>query len=453
MISRRQIFGGAFALSAAGQSKLDRDRIDTAMRDELASQKIPGMSVGVLLNGEAYMQGYGVRALGSRSPVTPQTVFATGSVTKSFTALAAAMLVEDGKLDWDRPGRDYLPWFRMYDPLATAQINIRDMLCHRSGLPRYDFLRFGMMLDRAELVRRIQFLPPNAGFRSLWQYNNLMYATAGLITAQVAGVAWEDLIENRIFSRLEMGGSNVRVADTMKRDDYAMPHEVSGGGLKQVDFYDYQKFGVGPNGAVNSTAEDLLKYLRYHLAGGPLFEQLHYPQMVVDRNNTYGLGWWIHNNDGTLSHGGSITGFRSWISIDRRRNLCIAVLANGPSNTTRIASRVRETITGEPIPAPGNPPGPPRPAPAEPGPVGQPANPLSAYAGRYESPAFGTCEVASSRDGLTLRFPNYSSALRHIRADLFRTSDRRDVQFLAPSGGMDFRAEPAVEMFRFRRTR
>lgn len=449
MLTRRDLLGLALGASVRGEGKFDPGRIDAIAREELAAQGIPGLAVAVLSDGQAYTQGYGVRSLDERKPVTARTIFATGSLTKSFTALAAAMLVSDGKLDWDRPARDYLPWFKMYDPLAAAQINIRDMLCHRSGLPRYDFLRFALMLDRTELVRRIQYLPPTAGFRAKWQYNNLMYCAAGLIEAEVSGMLWEDLIEKRIFERLEMADSNVRVSETRRASDFAKPHERNGGKLGEVEFYDYQKFGVGPNGAVNSTASDLAKYLRFYLNGSPLLDQLTYPQMVVDRANTYGLGWWIQNTDGLLSHSGSITGFRAYAQVDRRRNFAAAVLANGPLNG-RLIHRLREAVTGQPAP-----PLPQQPATTEEKPAGAapqpPSQPLASFAGRYENPAFGTCEIVPSGAKLMVRFPAYSSLLSHVRADRFRTADGRDVEFA--SGEMRFRVEPEAPLFRFLRLR
>jgi CubicO group peptidase (beta-lactamase class C family) len=411
------------------------------------------MSVAILLGGQTYTQGYGVRSLRGNKPVTPRTVFATGSITKSFTGLAAAMLVADGKLDWDRPAREYLPWFQMYDPLASAQINIRDMLCHRSGLPRYDFLRFALMLDRTELVRRMQYLPPTAGFRAKWQYNNLMYCAAGLVEAQVAGMPWEEIIEKRILGPLQMTDSNVRVAETRQSADFALPHERSGGKLTEVDFYDYQKFGVGPNGAVNTTANDLVKYLRYHLEGGPLCEQLHYPQMVVDRASNYGLGWWIHNADGLLSHGGSIAGFRAHALVDRRKNMAIGILTNGPANAGRIASRMRSALTGEIAPPAEAPPAARAQQPVAPAPSVLATRQLSDFAGRYEHPAFGSCEVSSAGGKLAIKFPVYSSALTHVRGDQFRTFDRREVEFLTDARDMSFRVDPAAPMLRFVRVR
>ena len=131
-------------------------------------------------------------------------------------------------------------------------MSIRDLLTHRSGLPRYDFLRFGVMLSREELVRRLRYLPPTASIREKYQYQNLMYTAAGYLTGQLAGLSWEELMEQRIFAPLGMKqDSTVRVSDTQRRSDFASPHEEVGGQVKPVELYDYQKFGVGPNGAVN----------------------------------------------------------------------------------------------------------------------------------------------------------------------------------------------------------
>jgi len=96
----------------------------------------PGAAVGVIRDGKVILaRGYGVRQIGKTAPVTADTIFALGSITKSFTAVTVAAMVDEGKLDFDKPVRDYLPWFQMYDPVATSLITSRDLLTHRSGLP------------------------------------------------------------------------------------------------------------------------------------------------------------------------------------------------------------------------------------------------------------------------------------------------------------------------------
>src|SRR5258708_15103820 len=163
--------------AAASPAVIDSS-VDRAMRE----LHVPGVAIGIIQDGKVILaKGYGVRELGQSATVTPDTIFAVGSMTKSFTAVTVAAMVDEGKLNWDRPVREYLPWFRMYDPVATELITPRDLLTHRSGLPGHNFIRFSTPLDRAELTRRLRYLEPNRTFRDVYQYNNLMYVTTGLL--------------------------------------------------------------------------------------------------------------------------------------------------------------------------------------------------------------------------------------------------------------------------------
>ena len=174
---------------------------------------VPGAAVGILSDGKIILaKGYGVRRAGTELPVTADTLFATGSITKSFTSLLVSLLADEKKLDLDRPARDYLPSLELYDPVATQLITLRDMLSHRSGLPRYDSMRFLVHFPREELVKRLRYLPPNHSFRDVYQYNNLMYITAGYIASVVGGASWEQLVSERIFKTLGMTSSTVTVA-------------------------------------------------------------------------------------------------------------------------------------------------------------------------------------------------------------------------------------------------
>ena len=164
--------------------------VDGDVRAAMKALHVPGVAVGVVQDGRVILaKGYGVLDVNGSQPVDADTLFAVGSVTKSFTTAVMATLVDEGKLDWDRPVREYLPWFRMYDPVATELLTSRDMVTHRSGLPRYDFIRMSTYLERAELVRRIRYLPPNKTFRDVHQYNNLMFVTAGYLSGEWRGRA------------------------------------------------------------------------------------------------------------------------------------------------------------------------------------------------------------------------------------------------------------------------
>lgn len=166
---------------------------DADVRRVMRALYVPGAAIGIIANGKIVLaKGYGVREVGKNAPVDADTLFDIGSLTKSFTTTAMAIAVDDGKLDWDKPVREYLPWFQMYDPIATNLITPRDLASHRSGLPAHDFIRFSTYLPREELIRRIRYLEPNHTFRERWQYSNLMYVVAGYLAGYVEGTTWEN---------------------------------------------------------------------------------------------------------------------------------------------------------------------------------------------------------------------------------------------------------------------
>src|SRR5260370_2112736 len=166
-----------------------------------------------------------------------------------------------------------------------------------------------------------------------------MYVTAGFLAGEVADKTWEDLVQERIFQPLGMSHSTVRVVDTQKRDDFAKPHLSRNGNVTATEFYDYQRFGVGPNGAVNSTVSDLLKYLQFHLDNGKVngrqlistaqMQQLHRP-VTVSGDGAYSLGWTVehHRGHAVLQHGGAITGFTSMMVLIPETKTGLVVLNN-----------------------------------------------------------------------------------------------------------------------------
>ncbi|MBL8266017.1 serine hydrolase domain-containing protein, partial [Steroidobacter sp.] len=240
--------------------------IDEQVERVMAELQIPGAALGVIVDGKVILaRGYGRREVGSASRVTADTVFSIASMSKSFTSAVLATLVEEGKLDWDRPVRQYLPQFEMYDPAVTQQLTARDLLTHRTGMPRHDFLRFSTHLQPAELVARLRYLPPNRPFRDGYQYSNIMYAVAGYVAGEVAGTNWNELVRVRLFEPLAMHNSTTSVTESLRRADHAIPHLREQGKVRTIPFYDHMKFGVAPGGAIGSSANDMLKYLQLYL--------------------------------------------------------------------------------------------------------------------------------------------------------------------------------------------
>ncbi|MBX5494555.1 MAG: serine hydrolase [Bryobacteraceae bacterium] len=431
----------AFALApidALADLRKAIEELDAEVEQLRKAGQVPGVAVGIIEDGKlAFSRGYGYRDLERRLPVTENTVFAVGSVTKSFTAATVAILVDEGKLDWDTPVREYLPDFQLMDEVATKLTTVRDMLCHRTGLPRHDFIRFAVPLTREELMRRLRYLEPSASFRSKYQYQNLMYVAAGYLAGHVAGSTWEKLVEDRLFAPLGMTASSTSVLDMQKQPDFARPYFKQGNRAAEVPFYNYQRFGVGPNGAVNSNVVDLAKYVAFHLNEGRVGEkqiisrrqmaEMHRPQIVINEDSTYGLGWSIRRLEDRklIEHSGSITGFIAWVGFVPQERVGAIVLAN-LSNTSlpgTIGPRiVRRLLNGTPPPLPL-----PKPSatPASRNTAEKPratTHPLSDFVGEYVHPAIGKVRVEQAGGSLQLVFPALTIPLRHVHYDVFEAT-------------------------------
>lgn len=326
------------------------ERIQQVMQ----SWQVPGAAVAVLHGDDLrLMQGFGLRDVASEAPVTPDTVFPIASMTKPFTAMGAALLVDDGVLEWDTPIRDYLPIFQMHDAYASQHATLRDLLSHRSGLPRHDLVWYKTESTRRELIANLRYLQSSATLRERWQYNNLMYMTVGYLTGQVAGYEnWEAFLRTRILATLGMYNTYPTYAAMRdSAEERATPYMRSrrSGEVTPTDYY--TSAVVGPAGAIHSSLSDLTTWLRVHLHGGEAahtrlvsetnLKEMHTPHIVMPsgqdaalfgttRLRAYGLGWFIESYRGTtlLHHGGNINGFSLMGAIIPDEQLGVLVLTN-----------------------------------------------------------------------------------------------------------------------------
>ncbi len=316
-------------------------------RKTMADWQVPGLAVAIVRGGEVVLlEGYGTRGPGGSQAVSPDTLFAIGSATKAFTATSLALLVDDGKLAWDAPVRAYLPSFKLKDPVASERLTPRDLVTHRSGLPRHDLVWYASPLSRRDLVSRLEHLEASADLRARWQYQNLMFMTAGHLAGEVAGTTWEELVRTRLFVPLGMTSSNFSVEDSKRAADFARPHKEVDGKVTEVTFRNID--AVGPAGSINSTARDMARWLLLQLGGGkvgdasvltgPGLLELHKPQMVVGESGldpeiagtSYAMGWFVESYRGhtRVHHGGNIDGFSAMVSFVPAQGVGVVALAN-----------------------------------------------------------------------------------------------------------------------------
>jgi CubicO group peptidase (beta-lactamase class C family) len=431
--------------------------IDAFITAAMKDWKMPGAAVAVVQDGQvSHSKGYGFRDLQKQLPVTPQTLFAIGSITKSFTVLTLGTLVDEGKVDWDKPARDYLPGFKLFDPVATERLTPRDMLTHRSGLPRHDLMWYNSTFTRKEMIERLRYLEPNKDLRTTYQYNNLMFMTAGYLAGQLAGTSWEDLVRQRIFAPLNMKRSNFSVEDSKKDPDAARPYQKVKEELKEIPFRGLDE--VGPAGSINSCLDDLSRYLLVHLNKGKSgarqivseanLLQMHTPQMVTGDaflrwpelgHSAYGMGWIISTYRGfkMVQHGGAIDGFNALVTFLPQRNIGAVILVNrgGTALPQIVAYNVFDRLLGlDQTPwnqrfledqKKGEA------AQEEAKKKGytvrregtKPSHALGEYAGDYEHPGYGVARIETEGDGLKLTYNRMSGPLKHFHYDVFEVAE------------------------------
>jgi CubicO group peptidase (beta-lactamase class C family) len=350
------------------------ESLEHYIEEQRTNFKVKGIGVAVVKEGEVVLsKGFGDRDAERGLPVTPETIFSIGSSSKAFTATLIGALVDDGLLEWDKPVRHYLPWFAMFDKTAGEQMTPRDLLCHRSGLPRHDLLWYNNQdADRAELIRRLPHLENSRGFREVWQYNNLMFLTAGYLAGELLGLSWEDAVQQRLLDPLGMTNTNFSVLQSQKSEDFSLPYSEKDDDAIEIPFRPIDL--VGPAGSINSSITDMTKWVSAQVNGGragdrqvispSALSQLHAPTMVMPEGPSffdeaygtgYALGWFLESYRGfkLVHHGGNIDGFSALVAFLPKQQIGIVALTNmnGSSLPMVAAYRAIDELLGlEPIP-------------------------------------------------------------------------------------------------------
>ena len=243
---------------------------DQTIEKILKDWNVPGCGIGIVVKDKlVFARGYGYRDLEKKLPVTPNTLFQIASNTKLFTATAVGFLVEEGKLDWDKPIKNYVPQIQFYNDELNANVTIRDMLSHRTGISRHDLIWYKSDFTRQELFDRIKYLEPSIPLRQGSLYNNLMYAAAGQIVDILSGQTWEEFVKSKIFTPLNMSNSMFAVEEMQKQPDFMTPYYEKRDTtiLLPYPFYTQQE-GVGTCGSIISSINDLSNWLISQMHSG-----------------------------------------------------------------------------------------------------------------------------------------------------------------------------------------
>jgi CubicO group peptidase (beta-lactamase class C family) len=319
--------------------------------EQMRGQHIPGAILAIVRDDHViYMQPMGVRDIERNLPVTPDTLFPIGSCTKSFTSMEIARSADRGLLSLDDHPRKFLPYLKLADPEADAQITFRDMLSHRTGLKAYaDLAAEPGVLTREEYIRAATSAKPAVKFRTKFQYSNAMYAAAGEIAGRVNHSTWEEIIANDLFRPLGMTSSVAVITDMLKSPDHATGYVFD----KSYRAVPAPKSltALAPGGAIASSARDMTQWLRMLTGGGridgqqfispAMFRELTTPLIAVNPSTSYALGWAVYDWNGlrVIEHNGGSEGISAIISFIPEKHLGFVFLANTSSNAmTKVAN-------------------------------------------------------------------------------------------------------------------
>ena len=350
----------------AGLSRAEAARkamlgFDSYLEEVVEQFNVPGLGIAIVAGGEVvYAKGVGYRDIDNKLPMTPDTLFAIGSTTKAMTSTLLGMLADDGKFSWDEPLVRYLPDFRLEDPMITARITPRDIVTHRSGLPRHDSIWYNNnSITRAEMIDRFEHLELTADLRERFQYNNLMYMTAGYLAGHLYGGTWESAMQERLFTPLDMARSNFSVASSTGDENHALPYRERNEKLEAIPFRSIDL--IGPAGSVNSSVLEMSKWLLFNLNDGTVNNQqlispatlkdIHSPHMTMPAappvesmvtQRAYGMGWMVdaYRGKARLQHGGGIDGFITSVSLYPDDQLGLVVFNNRSSNLPALVSQM-----------------------------------------------------------------------------------------------------------------
>ncbi len=438
--------------------------LDSYVNKVLKTFNVPGVSIAIVKDGKVLLtKGYGIKTIGKSDPVDKHTLFGIASNSKAFTATALALLVEDGKIKWDDPVINYLPWFRLSSPYVTSELTVKDLLVHRSGLGlgAGDLLLWPSTdLTRDEIVRKIKDVPLATSFRNNFAYDNVLYLVAGELISTVSGMSWEKFIKTRILQPLGMDETIADISLLPEQKNVATTHAEVEGKLKIVK--PYLNNVTDPAGGINSNAVDLAKWMITQLDSGkaPDGTTLFNPETTsklwqfvtpigvskapkelapLQQNFFgYGLGFFITDFRGhkMVYHTGGLAGYVSKITLIPDLKLGVAVLTNQESGyafssitypildyylkadkfdwlsgyeklkdkrDTRIAEAEGNSINGRDS-------------------ASKPSLPLEKYAGTYKDAWYGDINISLDENHLVIRFshsPDLVGDLEHWQYDTF----------------------------------
>jgi CubicO group peptidase (beta-lactamase class C family) len=428
--------------------------IDKELEEVLDTWKAAGFAVAVVEKDKiVYAKGFGYSDYENKVPADANTLFAIGSCTKAFTSSIMGILREEEKVDFDESPIKYIPELKFFNSDLDNFVTVKDMMCHRTGLPRHDFSWYLFPTDsRDSLMERIAHQEPFTGVRENWYYNNFMFLAQGVIAEKITGKSWEENVAEKLFKPLGMERSNLSINALKKSKNAALGYEVKDDEINKMDYYRIR--AMAPAGSINSSVNEMAKWVQTWIYGGKFGEEQVIPanyaseamssQMVIGGGlpgqdnpdlhmSNYGYGWMMSSYRGhyRVEHGGNIDGFSASTCFFPSDSIGIIVLAN--QNGSAIPSVVRnlmadrmlglekvewsknrkeqydkamkaqEEASSESSKKEGT----------------KPSHVMVEYTGTYSHPGYGEFELVVENDSLFAKFPLMKFWMEHYHYDVF----------------------------------
>jgi CubicO group peptidase (beta-lactamase class C family) len=458
------------------KSSIDLAKLDAYYEEALQKWNVPGMAIAIVKDDSViFAKGYGVQSIKTGGNVDANTIFGIASNSKAYTSAALAILIDQGKLNWEDKVTQYLPYLKLYSPWVTENLTIEDLLSHRVGLKTFsgDLLWYNTNYSRKEILERARYLEPAYGFRDGYGYSNLMFIAAGEVIEAVSGKTWENFIKENFFQPLGMNRSYTSVNELKGKQNIATPHGSDEQGkpyATSLTAWDSWNPAAGIFTSVDQQAQWMrLQLNRGSYKGKRIFSEKASHNMWSAHNSlpvsrqaettipsthfsATGLGWFLNDYQGRkiISHGGGHEGMNSRTVLVPEEGLGIVILTNSMSgimsplanytldqffniqdgrdwsqfaleNIAKSRKAQQEAAAK---------------APKDKRKKSQPTMDLTAYTGTYTSQLYGDASVTIQNGKLVLQLapaPTLGGILSHWQHDIFELDWKNNYALLTPT--------------------
>jgi CubicO group peptidase (beta-lactamase class C family) len=337
--------------------------LEAYTRNAMQAFGVPGLAIGIVAGDRlVYAKGFGVRSKAGGAPVDARTVFQVGSTTKAFLAATQGIMVDRGKFRWDDRVVDLYPEFQLKDPWVTREFRVFDLLAQRSGLPPYANDALGFIgLDETAMVRSLRYVEPVSSFRTTFAYTNITHVLAGFIVAKAAGAPdWNTVLRQELLDPLGMKDSSYTAAAIAAAPNHAEGYRWTPNGMVELPFTQVFPYDYGGAGDINSTVEDMARWVRLQLGDGSFegrrivssasMAAARTPKVAVSDKAFYALGWIVQQtpNGNIVWHNGGTSGFGAYVGLLLDKGVGLVILANAVGFPDAIAAWTMDRLLGNP---------------------------------------------------------------------------------------------------------